>query len=112
MRLIFKIDYPELLILEYAADRPGDIKYLLEIAKPFIGVVTAIGKIPVHVEFFSSPEAISREKVKVIEGLSANSFAVLNFDDEAVINMKERTRAKIITFGFNVFFEKFLRALS
>ena len=27
----------------------GDIKYLTELAKPQIGVVTAIGDIPVHV---------------------------------------------------------------
>lgn len=42
-QLIFKSVYPEILILEYAADKPGDIKYLMEIAKPNIGVVTAIG---------------------------------------------------------------------
>ncbi|MDP3015003.1 MAG: UDP-N-acetylmuramoyl-tripeptide--D-alanyl-D-alanine ligase [bacterium] len=93
--------YPEILILEYAADRPGDIKELLEIAKPYIGIITAIGEIPVHIEFFSGPEAIVREKARVVENLSANGFAVLNFDNEAIINMKERTRAKIITFGFN-----------
>ena len=34
--------YPELLILEYGADRPGDIKYLLEIARPKIAVVSAL----------------------------------------------------------------------
>lgn len=93
--------YPEILILEYAADRPGDIKELLEIAKPYIGIITAIGEIPVHIEFFSGPEAVIREKARVVESLSANGFAVLNFDNEAVMNIKERTRAKIITFGFN-----------
>ncbi len=96
-----KSAYPQVLILEYAADRPGDIKYLLEIAKPFIGIITAVGEIPVHVEFFSGPEAVAREKARVVESLSANGFVVLNFDNEAVMNMKERTRAKIITFGFN-----------
>ena len=96
-----KSAYPEILILEYAADRPGDIKELLEIAKPYIGIITAIGEIPVHIEFFSGPEAVAREKARVVESLSANGFAILNFDNEAVMNMKERTRAKIITFGFN-----------
>ncbi|MEK7162738.1 MAG: UDP-N-acetylmuramoyl-tripeptide--D-alanyl-D-alanine ligase [Patescibacteria group bacterium] len=95
-----KSAYPQILILEYAADRPGDIKYLLEIAKPFIGIVTAIGEIPVHVEFFSSSEAVGREKARVVESLPANGFAILNFDDEIVMKTRERTRAKIITFGF------------
>jgi UDP-N-acetylmuramoyl-tripeptide--D-alanyl-D-alanine ligase len=92
--------YPQVLILEYAADRPGDIKELLEIAKPHIGIITAIGEVPVHVEFFSGPEAVAREKLRLTESLSANSFAILNFDNEIVMQAKERTRAKIITFGF------------
>ena len=50
-RLIFKLKYPEILILEYAADKPGDIKSLLGIATPRIGVITSIGEIPSHIEF-------------------------------------------------------------
>jgi len=92
--------YPQVLILEYAADRPGDIKELLEIAKPIIGIVTTVGEIPVHVEFFSGPEAVAREKSKLVESLSANGFAILNFDNETVMKMKEQIRARIITFGF------------
>ncbi len=98
--IFFKNEYPEVLVLEYAADRPGDIRYLLEIARPQIAVVTAIGDIPVHVEFYSGPDAIAREKGRIIEALPSNGFAVLNFDDEAVMKMEERTRAHTITFGF------------
>ena len=100
-RLVFRLKYPELLILEYAADKPGDIKYLLDIAKPQIGIVTAIGEIPVHVEFYSGPDAVAREKSKVVEALQVNGFAILNNDDEAVLNMKDRTRAHIMTYGFS-----------
>jgi UDP-N-acetylmuramoyl-tripeptide--D-alanyl-D-alanine ligase len=100
VRLVFRLRYPELLILEYAADKPGDIKYLTDIARPQIGVVTAIGDIPVHVEFYSGPEAVAREKAKVVEALPATGFAVLNYDDLAVLDMKERTRAHIMTYGF------------
>ncbi|MEK9173126.1 MAG: UDP-N-acetylmuramoyl-tripeptide--D-alanyl-D-alanine ligase [Patescibacteria group bacterium] len=92
--------YPELLILEYAADNPGDIKYLLGVARPNISVITAIGDIPVHVEFFTGPEEVAREKARLIEYLPAAGFAVLNYDDETVMNLKDRTRAHIMTFGF------------
>jgi UDP-N-acetylmuramoyl-tripeptide--D-alanyl-D-alanine ligase len=95
-----KSAYPEILILEYAADRPGDIQYLLDIARPDVGVITAIGEIPVHVEFFPSPESVLREKSKVVEYLPASGFAVLNFDSELVLSAKEKTRGRIITFGF------------
>ena len=100
LRLVFRLKYPELLILEYAADKPGDIKYLLDIAKPQIGIVTTIGDIPVHVEYYSGPEAVAREKSKIVESLPATGFAILNNDDQAVLNMKDRTRAHIMTYGF------------
>lgn len=100
-RLVFKMKYPEILILEYAADRPGDLKYLLSIARPKIGVITAVGDIPAHVEFYSGPEAVIREKSRLVEQLSALGFAVLNIDDKAAAGLKEYTRAHLMTFGFN-----------
>ncbi len=93
--------YPKVLILEYGADRPGDIKYLLKIGRPKIGVITAIGDTPVHVEFYESPAEVAKEKGKLIESLQTGGFAVLNFNDVYAMNMKEKTRANILTFGFN-----------
>lgn len=93
--------YPEVLVLEYGADKPGDIKYLVEIAKPHIGVLTAVGDIPVHVEFYDSPEAVLREKARIIEALPAAGLAVLNGDEERVAACEEKTAATALTFGFN-----------
>lgn len=99
-QVLFRRSYPELLILEYGADRPNDIKYLLEVARPQISIITAIGDIPVHVEFYSGPDAVVREKSRIVEALSAQGFAILNYDDEAVFSMRDKTRAHIITYGF------------
>ncbi len=101
-RIIFwrKSQYPEILILEYGVGHPGDMNALLEIARPKIGVITAIGDIPAHIEFFSDSEAIAKEKAKLIESLWVGGFAVLNFDDKKVAALQERTRAKIMSFGF------------
>lgn len=107
-RLLFRVTYPEVLVLEYAADRPGDIKYLLDIARPQIGVVTTIGEIPVHVEYYSGPEAVAREKSKVVECLPSTGFAILNFDDVAVQDMKQRTRGHVVTYGFSPEAEVFI----
>ncbi|MDI6734155.1 MAG: Mur ligase family protein [Patescibacteria group bacterium] len=93
-------DYPEVLILEYGVDRPGDMSYLLSIARPHIGVFTAVGEVPVHVEFFNGPEGVVREKTKLISQLPATGFAVLNADDAAVLSVKAQTRAHVVTFGF------------
>lgn len=93
-------DYPEILVLEYGADKPDDIKKLARKYKPHVAVVTAVGEVPVHVEFFSGPEELAREKRKLVEVLDATDFAILNFDDLAVLEMKEKTKAKVYTYGF------------
>jgi len=73
--LVLRADYPEILVLEYGADKPGDLNYLLSIAQPQIGVITAVGEIPVHVEFYSGPEEVAREKAKLVESLSSSGIA-------------------------------------
>lgn len=93
-------DYPEILVLEYGADKPGDIKYLLTIARPNISIITAIGDIPVHVENYAGPEEVAREKGRLLEYLSVGGFAILNGDDPVVLNLQSRTRARVITYGF------------
>lgn len=92
--------YPEILVLEYGADRPGDIKYLLRIARPNVSVITAVGEMPVHVEFYAGPDEVAREKGRLIECLPSAGFAVLNYDDESVMDLAPRTRARVVTYGF------------
>lgn len=96
----YKSKYPEILILEYGIQMPGDMKKFISMAKPNIGVVTAIGEVPVHVEFFESPDALAREKSRLVEFLPAAGFAILNYDDNVVMRMKDRTRARAFSFGF------------
>ncbi|MBI4094850.1 MAG: hypothetical protein HY435_01500 [Candidatus Liptonbacteria bacterium] len=102
LRLLFpkSQSYPEILILEYGVDRPGDMKALLEIAEPNIGIVTAIGEVPVHIEFFHDHEELVREKSRLIEHLPAAGFAILNADDPTVMDLANRTRAHLAAFGF------------
>lgn len=100
-RLIFgkKSDYPEMLILEYGADRPGDLDYLLDIARPQIAVITAVGDVPVHVEYYDGPESVAKEKAKIVRALPAAGFAVLNHDDQTVLDIKKSVNVPIFTFG-------------
>lgn len=92
-------DYPQILVLEMGADHPGDIKYLTDLAPCKVGVVTGIG--PAHLEFFESIEKIIKEKRIVVSHLRPDGFAVLNRDDEKVFEMREKTRAKVVTYGFD-----------
>lgn len=92
-------DYPEILLLEMAANKPGDIKYLTEMAPCCIGVVTVIS--PVHMKFFKTLKKIIREKRQVVSHLTRTDFAVLNRDDTEVFEMRKKTDADIISFGFH-----------
>lgn len=93
------VSFPKILVLEYGIDHPGDMDYLLSIAKPDVVVITAIGDIPVHVEFFKNAEAVVKEKRKLVAALSKNGVAVLNLDDPEVYGMRELA-SSTITFGF------------
>jgi UDP-N-acetylmuramoyl-tripeptide--D-alanyl-D-alanine ligase len=99
--LFRKINYPEILVLEYGADRPGDIKKLVRRFRPHIAVITAVGEIPVHGEYFRNKEHLADEKSELIKYLKADDFAVLNYDDSSVRNMQVKTKAKIMTYGFS-----------
>lgn len=97
--LLKKAEYPDVLVLEYALDRPGDIAYLVRLAKPHIAVVTTIGEVPVHVEAFRSREELVREKTALVTQLTKDDVAILNADDPAVKAMARKTKAKVVTYG-------------
>ncbi|MFA6098628.1 MAG: UDP-N-acetylmuramoyl-tripeptide--D-alanyl-D-alanine ligase [Patescibacteria group bacterium] len=92
-------DYPEILVLEMGADKPGDLRYLVKLAPCKAGVITAIG--PVHLELFETLDRVVREKQIIISHLKKNDFAILNIDDTLVAQARDKTRAQIITFGFS-----------
>ncbi|MBX4190156.1 UDP-N-acetylmuramoyl-tripeptide--D-alanyl-D-alanine ligase [Candidatus Parcubacteria bacterium] len=99
--LFIEQDYPEVLVLEYGADHPGDIKRLVKRFKPHVGVVTAVGDTPVHIEFFKDAQNLADEKSHVVRHLDEKSYAILNHDDDRVLDMKQGTKAPVLTYGFD-----------
>jgi len=89
--------YPKMLILEMGADRPGDIQYLTDMAPCAVGVLTAISH--AHTEFFKTIKKIAQEKRIIISHLRRDGFAVLNFDDELVMENAGVTKAAVLTYG-------------
>jgi len=101
MLLVRTEKYPEWLILEIGVDRPGDMKSAASWIKPDILVVTRFADVPVHVEHFSSPEAIIAEKSLMVSALKKDGVLVLNADDEKVLSLKEKWNGKTKTYGFD-----------
>lgn len=94
--------YPKFLVLEMGADKPGDIKYLTNFVKPQIAVITAIGEMPVHIEFFPERDALIKEKMNLLEALPKNGVAILNYDDLSVRDMRSVLTDEnvLLTYGF------------
>lgn len=79
--LLVTTPYPRWLILEVGADRPGDISKSLAWLKPDVVVTTRFPDVPVHVEFYDSPEAVIEEEMYPLKLLKEGGVAVLNYDD-------------------------------
>jgi UDP-N-acetylmuramoyl-tripeptide--D-alanyl-D-alanine ligase len=94
-----KPNLPQYLVLEMAADRPGDITKLTGIAPPKIGVVTAVARS--HLELFKSVDEVFHEKRVMIEALDEDGIAILNRDDERVWKMRDKAKGKVISYGFH-----------
>jgi UDP-N-acetylmuramyl pentapeptide synthase len=77
--------YPKVLVLEMGVDRPGDMDKLTAWVRPHVVVLTRLPDVPVHVEFFDSPEAVCEEKIKLVRALRQEGTFVYNNDDEKVV---------------------------
>ena len=87
----------EAVVVEMGARGKGHIAWLCSLARPTVGVVTAVGA--AHTELFGTVEAVAEAKVELVEALDAAGVAVLNADQPLVAAMAGRTEAKVLTFG-------------
>lgn len=102
--LLLPSRYPEWLVLEVGADRPGDISSVAKWLPVDVAVITRLPEVPVHVEFFDSPEQVVEEKAALINAVKPGGSVVLYADDARAGMLRQRAEArslKVHTFGFN-----------
>src|SRR6266700_7272685 len=87
----------EIAVLEMAMYEVGDIRLLARLARPRLGVVTAV--LPVHLERLGTIERIQQAKQELVEELPSNGIAVLNADDPRVDEMAAATPARVVRYG-------------
>jgi UDP-N-acetylmuramyl pentapeptide synthase len=99
--IIFSTRYPKWLVLEVGADRPGDIQSVAKWLPVEVAVITRLPEVPVHVEFFSSPDEVVKEKAALIDALLPHGTLVVYGDDKRAPELIEKAKGKhIVTFGF------------
>ncbi|MEA2006642.1 MAG: UDP-N-acetylmuramoyl-tripeptide--D-alanyl-D-alanine ligase [Patescibacteria group bacterium] len=95
--IVFPVKYPEILVLEMGADRPGDIKYLCSFVPIDVGVITNIGIS--HLEYFKTKKALGKEKGIILKSVPAQGLAIMNYDDKEVKAIREQVKANVISYG-------------
>lgn len=93
----FDKDYPEILVLEMGADKPGDIKYFCDFIPVTVGVLTEIGIS--HLENFKTRQNLATEKGYLIRNVVKNGMAVYNYDNKTVREIGEKIAVSKIGYG-------------
>ena len=97
--ILAPIEYPEILVLEMGADRPGDIKYLTSFIRSNAAIITDFSSS--HVEFFKNVEGVAKEKGVLVKELDEKGLAIINVDNPYVAKLADQLKCNVTTFGFS-----------
>lgn len=86
-------------IFEVGTNHPGELRPLLDMVQPQVGVITTIGE--EHLEFFGDLEGVAEEEGTLAEVLPVEGFLVLNMDDPWTPVIARRCRGSVVYFGLS-----------
>ncbi|MFH1568388.1 MAG: UDP-N-acetylmuramoyl-tripeptide--D-alanyl-D-alanine ligase [Gemmatimonadota bacterium] len=86
------------VVVELAARKEGDIRYLCSLARPTLGVLLNIGT--AHLEFFETVERVAKAKGELLDSFGdESSLALVNADDCVIAGEAKRTKGRLLGFG-------------
>ena len=95
----------DVFIAEMGVNSKGEMKYLSQIARPNLALITNISE--AHIQNFNSLDEIYNEKVELLKSLDDGGMAFLNMDDTFISKTKLSKDVKVIQYGFNKRFDYF-----
>jgi UDP-N-acetylmuramoyl-tripeptide--D-alanyl-D-alanine ligase len=99
LKTLFGYNFPKILLIGYGVAKPGDMKYLLSLIKPKIGVITEITQR--YVDSFDSMDELAGEYAYFIKSIDNNGILLLNYDNPRIKMLADITDNKKIYFGLN-----------
>ena len=91
---------PDIAVVEFGMNHAGEIRTLVELAKPEVRVWTNVAE--VHAAFFPSVDAIADAKAEILERSDAGTELVANAGDDRVVRHIARFPGHTTTFGVNI----------
>ncbi len=88
---------PEVAVVEFGMNGPGEISRLVEIAEPELRVWTNVAE--VHTAFFPSIAAIADAKAEILERATPDTVVVANAADDLVMTRVSGFPGRVATFG-------------
>lgn len=82
----------QVFIAEMGAKNTGDIRYLTQMVKPEIGIVTGIGN--QHLSTFGTIEKLKKTKFELVENLCDGGTAYFNGDSMGAVELYEKAATK------------------
>jgi UDP-N-acetylmuramoyl-tripeptide--D-alanyl-D-alanine ligase len=87
-------------VIEMGANHPGEIAYLVKLARPQVAVITNAAA--AHLEGFGTVEGVARAKGEIFAELASDGVAVINADDAyAELWRAMAGHCRIFTFGLD-----------
>ncbi len=85
-------------VMELAMRAPGQIRQLAGILRPSHAIITNVE--PVHLETMGSLENIARAKCELLEFIAGDKFALVNGDNQLLLDVANEYPCPKYTFGF------------
>ena len=84
----------EFLVVEMGTNHPGEIAYLVDIARPDVGVISSIGT--AHIEYFKTQDGIADEKGSLFARLPPDGFAVVGVNNDRYERLRAMSAARVV----------------
>jgi len=84
-------------VLEMGANHFGEIRRLMEIAQPTVGMITNVGS--AHLEGFGDLDGVAKAKGEMIDQMSESGTFVVNLDDPRIAGRTRHFRGNLVSFS-------------
>lgn len=86
-------------VLEAGSNHPGELRPLLDVMAPCLGVLTSIGR--EHLEFFHDLNGVVEEEGTLVEALPLHGKIFINGDNEFCEKVAGKSPVSVVTAGFH-----------